>query len=249
MSARYARLAVVGLTLGLAACDGNWSWPWSVPGPTSATRSAPGGTTNVFKGSVHAEWLYPAQTRDLHRDMRLLAPFGYIDPRGMHWDVPAGYVTNGASVPWGLWNIVGGPFDGPYRDAAVIHDYYCDKRDRAWEDVHKMFYEAAIARGTSENVAATMYAGIRFGGPRWQVAAATASAEPKKSLVMGQMILAQAGGKADPGIRRPSELQKQQFDELQRWIEKEKPSLAEIERKVEELRKQSGMQTAPAKPK
>ena len=261
------KLSLAGLllsvTLALAGCDSQWTWPWAQrTTPGEPTRDPTTGT-NVFKGSVQAEWLLPPTKGDTFRDMRLLAPFGYIDPRGTHWDVPAGYITNGASVPWGLWNIVGGPFDGPYREAAVIHDFYCDKKDRPWEDVHKMFYEAALARGTSESVAATMYAGIRFGGPRWQLAnpaptaPAPASGGPAtgKALVMGQAIigrfnLAQAKpGTIEPGLtaRPPTTLEKQQFDELQRWIQATKPSLKEIEKKVEELRQQQGKSTTPVR--
>ena len=29
----------------------------------------------------------------------LSAPFSYIDPEGIHWDVPAGYQTDGATIP------------------------------------------------------------------------------------------------------------------------------------------------------
>jgi hypothetical protein len=133
--------------------------------------------TNVFKGNVIAEFLSPKKATDTYRDIKLIQPFGYIDPRGVHWDAPAGYVTNGASIPPSLWAVVGGPFDGPYRDAAVLHDYYCDSKLRSSDDTHRMYYEAAIARGTSENIASTMYAGIIFGGPKWEVV----KAAPKKA--------------------------------------------------------------------
>jgi hypothetical protein len=247
------------VTLALSGCDGQWTWLWAKRSPADPP-STPTTGANVFKGTVQAEWLPPSTTGDTFRDMRLLAPFGYIDARGTHWDVPAGYITNGASVPWGLWNIVGGPFDGPYRDAAVIHDYFCDKKDRPWEDVHKMFYEAAIARGTRESVAATMYAGLRFGGPRWQLAtpvAPTPAPAPAvgKPLAMGQalaghLILAQAKpGTIEPGLtaRPATALEKQQFEELQQWIAREKPSIAEIEKRVEELRRLQGKSTTPTR--
>lgn len=151
-------LTVVALASSvlLGGCDGRsmfaWVqsvWPGAKKGATEI-QLPPVTGSNTFRGTVQAEWLHPPTPADYFRDMKLLAPFGFVDSAGKTWDVPAGYVTNGASVPWGLWNIVGGPYDGPYRDAAVVHDYFCETKTRPWEEVHKMFYEAAKARGTSE---------------------------------------------------------------------------------------------------
>ena len=177
--------------------------------------------------------------------MKLLNDFGYVDPRGVAWDVPAGYITNGASVPWGLWNIVGGPFDGPYRDAAVLHDYYTEYKLRTWEDTHRMYYEASIARGVSENRASIMYAGLLVGADRWTPPAAGAT-PPKKAQIMPDAIrLAQVPPPATnkpiaPGAT-PSTKEQQMFNELKAWIEREKPTPAQIAKRVEELRKAAGM--------
>jgi hypothetical protein len=244
-------------SLALAGCEGqpNWSqwtaWAKKFLGhaPATATPSLDTAAKDSFKGTVQAEWLHPPRPADYFRDMRLLAPFGYVGPDGTHWDVPAGYVTNGASVPWGLWNLVGGPYDGPYRDAAVIHDYFCEKKNRPWEEVHRMFYDAAKARGTSETLAQTMYAALRFGGPRWEVStpvAATRGVSPATDLTASSPGAATSARKVDPGLTRgASKTQQQQFEDLQKWIEETKPSLAEIERRVEQLRQLNGMQTTP----
>jgi hypothetical protein len=254
MRARAVTLALVS-SLALAGCDGQWTsvwtWPWTktanpvapVPGVVSA---------NGFKGSVQAEWLAPQRPADYFRDMKLLASFGFVGPDGKHWDVPANYVTNGASVPWGLWNIVGGPYDGPYRDAAVIHDYFCEAKTRPWEEVHKMFYEAAKARGTSESLASTMYAALRFGGPRWEVAtpvAGTTSSQPMTMLAASSTGATPVARRIDPGLTRglATKTQQQQFEELQKWIEDTKPSLVDIEKRVEELRQLNGMPTTQAR--
>jgi hypothetical protein len=37
-------------------------------------------------------------------------------------EVPAGFVTDFASIPRPFWGIVGGPADGRYRKIAVVHD-------------------------------------------------------------------------------------------------------------------------------
>jgi hypothetical protein len=57
--------------------------------------------------------------------------------------------------------------EGEYRDASIVHDWYCDLRSRSWKSVHRMFYEAMLASGVGLARAKIMYAGVYFGGPRW----------------------------------------------------------------------------------
>jgi len=214
----------------------------AIPGVTPPSQVVTG--SNVFKSNVVAEFLVPKQAQDTYRDIKLVQPFGYIDPRGVHWDVPIGYVTNGASIPKSLWAVVGGPFDGPYRDAAVLHDYYCEAKTRTSDDTHRMYYEAAVARGTSENIASTMYAGLVFGGPVWKIA-------PKKAGF--DMMFAQATttetNKAgatvtvDPGLtnRAATPDQLKAVEDLKAWIIREKPSPDQIRARAEEMRKATGV--------
>lgn len=258
------RAVVLGLVLAtstlVGGCDAQWAtttltWAqkqlaaWLPPAKPPGTQPTPLPISgNGFKGTVQAEWLTPPNPADYFRDMKLLSAFGFVDPAGKHWDVPAGYVTNGASVPWGLWNIVGGPYDGPYRDAAVLHDYFCEAKTRPWEEVHKMFYDAARARGVSESLASTMYAALRFGGPRWETVGPVAQ-NTTRSASPTDIVATSSARRVDPGLTRglATKPQQQQFEDLQKWIQSEKPSLAEIERKVEQLRQQNGMPTAPTR--
>src|SRR5690242_3570669 len=70
----------------------------------------------AYQGRVITEWLPD------NRKMRLIEPFEYIGPDGRRWPVPAGTVVDGASIPQAFWSIIGGPFEGAYRPASVIHD-------------------------------------------------------------------------------------------------------------------------------
>jgi len=115
----------------------------------------------MFVGSVQSEWL------DDGRRMRLLAPFAYIDPRGLEWEAPAGSIVDGASIPQFAWSLLGGPFEGKYRNASVIHDVACDQQARPWEAVHEAFYWAMRASGVETIQARMMYAIVYHFGPRW----------------------------------------------------------------------------------
>ena len=58
---------------------------------------------------------------------RVITPFRYYlgDKYSEQWvTVPAGYLTDGASVPQLLWNLI--PPWGSYGQAAVVHDLLCE---------------------------------------------------------------------------------------------------------------------------
>ena len=91
----------------------------------------------------------------------------FVDPDDKAWTAPQGLVTDGASIPRALWSVVGSPWTGLYRDAAVIHDAYCDSHSEPWQAVHKVFYLAMLANGVGPVQAKVMYAAVYRFGPRW----------------------------------------------------------------------------------
>jgi len=130
------------------------------------------------------------------------------------WIAPKGTLTDGASVPrLALW-VTDGRFDPGFLKAAVIHDAYCqaDNKDRCpeqyqqrpWKQVHRMFYEACLAGGTSPSTARIMFAAVWLAGPRWN--------DPERNLdgVPDEVILAE-------------------FEACKKWIEKKDPTVDEIE--------------------
>ncbi len=68
-------------------------------------------------------FLTPLDLRDAGngRHFELLARLIYQARDGTHIAVPAGFVTDLASIPRGLWNLL--PPLGKYDYAAVVHDY------------------------------------------------------------------------------------------------------------------------------
>ena len=101
------------------------------------------------------------------RNMELVRPFKYIDSRGVTWPVPAGTRVDGASIPSAFWSIIGAPYTGRYREASVIHDYYCEARSRHWKAVHKVFLDGMLTRGVDKIQAHLMYLAVYRFGPRW----------------------------------------------------------------------------------
>ena len=114
-----------------------------------------------FIGEIVTKWL------ENGREMELTKPFVYVDPDGLRWEAPKGSVVDGASIPQFGWSVVGGPYEGEYRKASVIHDVACREKTRPWESVHEAFYHAMLAANVSPLRAKVMYAAVYYLGLRW----------------------------------------------------------------------------------
>lgn len=128
--------------------------------------SAPAAHAETYFGKFIGKFVAEFDEEGGGRKVTLMEPYGFIDPYGKEWNVPTGYKTDGASVPAALWALYP-PFTGNYRSAAVIHDYYCDNKDRSWQDTHKVFYFAMRAAHVDETTAKVMYSAVYLFGPRW----------------------------------------------------------------------------------
>lgn len=171
-----------------------------------------------FSGPVESRWLSGDKAGPDHRDMELLADFSYTDPDGLVWSVPKGAIVDGASIPRPFIVLTGGPLDGAYREASVIHDHYCVVQTRPWQETHRVFYKAMRCSGVEEEKALAMFWAVWHFGPRWFVR--------KPGQVYGLMETPE-NTRAVIRYRRPPN----DFDVA--WaksIGKDRPTLAEIER-------------------
>jgi uncharacterized membrane protein YgcG len=196
-----------------------------------------------YIGTVQTEWIEP------DRKMRLLAPFTYVDPNGVTWTAPAGWVIDGASIPIFAWSIIGGPYNGKYRNASVIHDVACDQKAQPWESVHEAFYYAMLASGVEPWRAKVMYAAVYHFGPRWP-RLVTVSVPKDQAPAARDQALAQAEPGSDasivavhPDAPSPSEADREKVDvEIQpppkqlteNDFEKLKAKIIESEKRPEE---------------
>ncbi len=124
----------------------------------SATR---GNKWGYYTGAPETRWNPDG------RNMTLLSELRYTDPQGAVWIAPAGSVVDGASIPRYFWSIMGGPFEGKYRDASVLHDVAYEQHNRPWQDCDCMFYYAMRCSGVSAVVAKTMYYWLYMFGHHW----------------------------------------------------------------------------------
>ncbi|MEQ9728501.1 DUF1353 domain-containing protein [Pseudomonas sp. WHRI 8822A] len=97
---------------------------------------------------------------------RLLAPFSYLDPGHGLVTVPAGFISDFASVPrlpltYALLGAYG-------HAAAVLHDWLYSTTTLSRAEADRVFLNALRSSGIARWRAWLMYAGVRIGGsPRY----------------------------------------------------------------------------------
>lgn len=174
-----------------------------------------------FVGDVVSKWL--VQGGD-DRNMELLEPFGFIADDGTAWEVPAGAIVDGASIPRILW-IFGSPFVGDYRRASVIHDHFCKVKTRDWRSTHRVFYYGCISDGVWELKAKVMFAAVYSAARRWSLATSDL------------IVLFQKGTVTIPEgseIDVIANIGPFEYDSIVDWINENNPNLDEIENRADQ---------------
>jgi hypothetical protein len=162
-----------------------------------------------YSGYVEARWENDGRTMTLLNELR------YTDPDGVVWIAPTGSVVDGASIPRSLWSLMGGPFEGKYRNASVLHDVSYDQHTKPWPECDRMFYNAMRCSGVSSVEAGTMYYALRKFGHHWKA--------PKAAPVkVGEDIVA----RAEP-------VNQGDINATRDWIRNSGPSLQQIEQRAE----------------
>lgn len=188
-----------------------------------------------YEGEVVAKW------EDDGRLMTLIHTVKYVDPAGVEWIAPAGSKTDGASIPQIAWTLVGGPYEGKHRKAAVFHDVACVEKTKAWEQVHRMFYNAMQAAGVPELTAKQMFAAVYAFGPKWVMTASpilspevTRASKGKgharhQDDEMSRSAEAPSGITVSPPLSEVNPTDRVEFEDLKQKIAVENLSLEEIE--------------------
>lgn len=166
----------------------------------SKAKVARAGSWGRYSGPIETRWEDDGITMVLLNELR------YTDPYGVVWVAPAGSRVNGASIPRGFWSMIGGPFDGKYRNASVLHDVAYEQQTRPWQEVDRMFYNAMRCSGVGALTAKTMYYALVRHGRHWK--------HPRDRTPEVQP----SGGPASGSV-----------DDIQKWIEANDPSLEQIE--------------------
>lgn len=199
------------IALALIGCAGH-----RVPRAEHAQRNPPT-DWGYYSGPVDTRWESDGRTMTLLNELR------YTDPKGVVWIAPAGSKVDGASIPRSLWTFMGGPFEGKYRNASVLHDVAYGNKSRPWQDADRMFYNAMRCSGVGAVEAKTMYYSLYRFGRHWKFSIKRAKA-------------------VKPNLKEPSEsveaprataVSPEEVDAIQQWVRENNPSLKQIEARVD----------------
>jgi Protein of unknown function (DUF1353) len=141
------------------------------------------------------------------------------------WVAPAGSVVDGASIPRSLWTIMGGPFEGKYRNASVLHDVSYDQHNRPWEECDRMFYNAMRCSGVGKVEAGTMYYALYKFGHHWKFEVKKAKPlKPKEAKALAR----------NEEFPRAVPVNATEINDTRDWIRGTEPSLEQIEQRANE---------------
>ena len=180
-------------------------------------RENPARPWGHFNGSPVTRWNSDG------RSMTLLNQLRYTDPKGHVWIAPTGSVVDGASIPRPLWTFMGGPFEGKYRNASVLHDVAYDRHDRPWQDCDLMFYNAMRCSGVGAVEAKTMYYALYRFGRHWDF-----KVKKAKPVKFGRKMVA----RAVPEYPRAKPVTIHDVESARDWIRSADPSIEEIEQRA-----------------
>lgn len=182
---------------------------------TAHDNTNPAGPWGYYSGPVETRWDTDGRTMTLLNELR------YTDPKGVVWIAPAGSVIDGASIPRSLWSFMGGPFEGKYRNASVLHDVAYDQKNKPPAVVDRMFYNAMRCSGVGVVEAKTMYYSLLRFGRHW-----------KFSVKKAQPVLPDSSAELVDQPRtttvNPSEV-----NAIEQWIRQNDPTLDQIESRVD----------------
>jgi Protein of unknown function (DUF1353) len=198
---------------GFAACASDQDQA-QVPG---AEQIVPGATKwGFYNGEPVTKWNPDGRT------MTLLTELRYTDPKGNVWIAPIGSLVDGASIPRYLWSFMGGPFEGKYRNASVLHDVSYGDKKRPWQDCDRMFYYAMRCSGVSAVEAKTMFYALYRFGHHWKFPIKRA-----KPVKFDGQLVARA-----EAIPRAIPVNPAEINDARDWIQNSDPSLEQIEQRA-----------------
>jgi hypothetical protein len=204
------RWMMVGL-LVLAGCA-------SGHGPNWTSIAEQSHTWGYYSGAPVTKWDPDGRT------MTLLSELRYTDPKGEVWVAPAGSVVDGASIPRSLWSVMGGPFEGKYRNASVLHDVSYDQHNRPWQECDRMFYNAMRCSGVGKVEAGTMYYALYKFGHHWKFEVKKAKPlKPKEAAALAR----------NEQFPRATPVNAAEIDNARDWIRNSGPSLEQIEQRAD----------------
>ncbi len=179
-----------------------------------SVTGAHGAEQGEFEGRVVVEWLDEAFVPSL----RAVEDFGFRQAKGKFWKVSRGEAFDGKGWPPLLSDLVGSPYEGSFRNSALVYESATQRRTEKWDEAQRMFFEASVVEGVALQDAKVMYLLLAIQGSRWEVP--------------GSRCFGSCHGVSGPLEWRPV-INEARTGELVNWGRGADPDLAEIDRRAQ----------------
>jgi hypothetical protein len=180
-----------------------------MPGPWAC-----GAEQGEFEGKVVVEPL----DEPFVPSIRVVEDFGFRQATGKFWKVSRGEAFHGKGWPPLLCDLVGSPYEGKFRDAALVYESATQRRTEKWDEAQRMLFEASITEGVAPQDAKVMYLLLAVQGSRWEV---------PDSRCFGS-----CHGVSGPLEWRPV-INEAKTEELVNWVRGADPDIEEIDRRAQ----------------
>ena len=119
-----------------------------------------------FHGQVVTVWL-DSSGEDRRMRLHTETDLSFERSSGEIISALPGLEFDGCSIPVWAWPLIGSPFTGKYRKAAVIHDTVCFAKDRTAREAHLLMRDMCKALGVGRFRATLIYWALLVGGSKW----------------------------------------------------------------------------------
>lgn len=175
---------------------------------------AHGAEHGVFEGRVVVEQIDEAFVPSI----RAVEDFAFRQAKGKLWKVSRGEAFDGKGWPPLLCDLVGSPYEGSFRNSALVYESATQRRTERWDEAQRMFFEASVTEGVAPQDAKVMYLLLAIQGSRWEVP--------------GSRCFGSCHGVSGPLEWRPV-VNETRTGELVNWVRGADPDLAEIDRRAQ----------------
>ena len=177
------------------------------------------GTNGAEQGGFEGRVVVERLDEGFVPSLRVVEDFGFRQANGKVWKVRRGEVFDGQGMPPQLCDLAGSPYEGNFRNAAMVYESATQRRTEKWDEAQRMFFEAAVAEGVALRDAKAMYLLLAVQGSRWEVLGSS-------------RCFGSCHGVSGPLEWRPV-INEAKTAELVTWVRTADPKLEEIDRHAE----------------
>lgn len=95
--------------------------------------------------------------------IRLVTPIKF-EYKGVKYEIPAGYDSDGMSVPRMFWRVLSPKINAKTLISSIVHDWMYSEKICSRKETDEFYYENLVKNGFGKVKSYLVYIGVRIGG-------------------------------------------------------------------------------------